>query len=105
MRTYHYPSDVTRPLMGLILTRACRGDDVMKRLWVAAFRAAALLWAAGATAADRPNVVWIVGEDMGPELGCYGDPNAVTPNIDRLARQGVRFTKAFTHAPVCAPSR
>src|SRR5678815_2580043 len=53
----------------------------------------------------RPNIVWIVGEDMGPELGCYGDKNAITPNIDRLAREGARFTRAFTHAPVCAPSR
>ena len=56
-------------------------------------------------AETRLNVVWIVGEDLGPELGCYGDANAVTPNLDRLARQGVRFTRAFTHAPVCAPSR
>jgi N-sulfoglucosamine sulfohydrolase len=53
----------------------------------------------------RPNIVWIVGEDMGPELGCYGDKNAITPNIDRLAKEGARFTRAFTHAPVCAPSR
>lgn len=57
-------------------------------------------------AADsRPNIVWIVGEDMGPELGCYGDAQAITPNMDRLAREGVRFTHCFTHAPVCAPSR
>src|SRR5688572_25780320 len=42
---------------------------------------------------------------MGPELGCYGDPQARTPNIDALAAQGARFTRAFTHAPVCAPSR
>ena len=57
------------------------------------------LWVTDASAAeDRPNVVWIVGEDMGPELGCYGDPNAITPNMDRLAREGVRFTRAFTHA-------
>jgi uncharacterized sulfatase len=54
---------------------------------------------------SRPNIVWIVGEDMGPELGCYGDTNALTPNLDRLAREGARFTRAFTHAPVCAPSR
>jgi uncharacterized sulfatase len=53
----------------------------------------------------RPNLVWIVGEDLGPELGCYGDSNAVTPHLDHLAREGVRFTRAFTHAPVCAPSR
>src|SRR5690242_1401446 len=52
-----------------------------------------------------PNIVWIVGEDMGPELGSYGDANAITPNMDRLATQGVRFTHCFTHAPVCAPSR
>ena len=55
--------------------------------------------------ADRPNIVWIVGEDMGPELGCYGDSVATTPNMDRLAKEGVRFTKAFTHCAVCAPSR
>jgi uncharacterized sulfatase len=57
-------------------------------------------------AADkRPNIVWIFGEDMGPELGCYGDQQAITPNMDRLAREGARFTRCFTHAPVCAPSR
>src|SRR5262245_4788868 len=54
---------------------------------------------------SRPNIVWLMGEDMGPELGCYGDPQAITPNLDRLAREGARFTRAFTHAPVCAPSR
>ncbi|MEO6183511.1 MAG: sulfatase [Verrucomicrobiota bacterium] len=53
----------------------------------------------------RPNIVWIVGEDMGPELGCYGDKQAITPNMDRLAREGARYTHCFTHAPVCAPSR
>jgi len=65
----------------------------------------ALLPARLDAAAARPNIVWIVGEDLGPELGCYGDRNAITPNIDRLAREGARFTRAFTHAPVCAPSR
>ena len=54
---------------------------------------------------NRPNVVWIVGEDTGPELGCYDDRYARTPNLDKLASQGARFTRAFTHAPVCAPSR
>jgi len=58
-----------------------------------------------AAEAKRPNIVWIVGEDLGPELGCYGDPDAITPNLDRLAAEGARYTKAFTHAPVCAPSR
>lgn len=58
-----------------------------------------------ATAAERPNIVWIVAEDHSPNLGCYGDPDAVTPNLDRFAAQGARFTRCFTHAPVCAPSR
>src|SRR3954470_22938133 len=68
----------------------------------------ALLLAAGSLAADapeRPNVVWIVAEDISPNLGCYADPDAVTPNLDKLASQGARFTRCFTHAPVCAPSR
>src|SRR5688572_392231 len=56
-------------------------------------------------AADRPNIIFILGEDLGPELGCYGDAYARTPNMDKLAAEGARFTRAFTHAPVCAPSR
>lgn len=64
------------------------------------------LWlVASLHAAERPNIVWIVGEDMGPELGCYGDANAISPNMDRLAKEGCRFTKCFTHCAVCAPSR
>src|SRR5262245_20553570 len=56
-------------------------------------------------AADKPNFVFITCEDISPNLGCYGDPDAITPNLDKLASQGARFTRAFTHAPVCAPSR
>ena len=66
----------------------------------------ALTLAPAAFAADRrPNVGWIVAEDVSPNLGCYGDPDAVTPNLDKFAKQGARFTRCFTHAPVCAPSR
>lgn len=57
------------------------------------------------SAVERPNIVWIVGEDMGCELGCYGDRQAHTPNLDRFASQGARFTHCYTHCPVCAPSR
>lgn len=53
----------------------------------------------------RPNIVWIVLDDASPNTGTYGDRQAHTPNMDRLASEGVRFTNAFTHAPVCAPSR
>ena len=58
-----------------------------------------------ATPPKPPNIVWIVGEDMGPEMGCYGDKLAATPNLDKLAAEGALYTHAFTHAPVCAPSR
>ena len=56
-------------------------------------------------AADRPNILWITAEDMSATLGCYGDKYATTPNIDKLAKESVRYTKAFASAPVCSPSR
>ncbi len=56
-------------------------------------------------AAEGPNILWISLEDISPDLGCYGDAYAVTPNIDRLAAEGCRYTHVFTHAGVCAPSR
>lgn len=54
---------------------------------------------------QRPNILWISCEDMSPDLGCYGDRYAVTPNLDRLASQGVRYTRVFGHAGVCAVNR
>ncbi len=54
---------------------------------------------------DRPNIVWIVSEDMNFEIGAFGDPAAVTPRIDELALQGVRYTNVFATSGVCAPSR
>ena len=56
-------------------------------------------------AADRPNVLWVTSEDNSPYLGCYGDPLAKTPNLDRLAEQGVRYRNAFANAPVCSVAR
>jgi arylsulfatase A-like enzyme len=55
--------------------------------------------------ASRPNILWLVSEDNNPFLGCYGDRVARTPNIDALAKRGLRFQHAFSAAPVCAPSR
>ena len=57
------------------------------------------------SAVFRPNILWITCEDMSPNLGCYGDTYAVTPNLDRLAARGIRYSQAFSHAGVCAPSR
>lgn len=54
---------------------------------------------------SRPNIVWVSAEDMGPRVGAYGDEVARTPNIDQLATEGVRYTRAFTTAGVCSPSR
>src|SRR5688572_9861917 len=57
-------------------------------------------------AADRrPNILWILGDDLGPQLSCYGHPLVKTPNIDRIANEGVRFEYCFTTAPVCSASR
>ncbi|QGJ68876.1 N-sulfoglucosamine sulfohydrolase [Planctomycetales bacterium 10988] len=52
-----------------------------------------------------PSILWITCEDMSPHLGCYGDHTVATPNIDRLAAEGVRYTKAFGTYGVCAPNR
>ena len=54
---------------------------------------------------EQPNIVWISCEDISPHLGCYGDPHAITPNLDQLAQEGTRYTNAFTTAGVCAPCR
>lgn len=60
---------------------------------------------AGVWAADKPNLLWITSEDTGPHLGCYGDAQAVTPHLDALAQRSLRFTQAWSNAPVCAPAR
>ncbi len=54
---------------------------------------------------DLPNILWISVEDISPDLGCYGDKNAHTPVLDKLADTGVRYTNAIANAPVCAPAR
>jgi arylsulfatase A-like enzyme len=53
----------------------------------------------------RPNFLWITVEDLSPDLGCYGNSFARTPAVDRLAAEGVRYTRAFATAPVCSPAR
>ncbi|HXD87182.1 MAG TPA: sulfatase-like hydrolase/transferase [Urbifossiella sp.] len=55
--------------------------------------------------ADKPNILWLTSEDHGPHLGCYGDTLATTPNVDRLAAKGMRYTRVWSCAPVCAPAR
>ena len=64
-----------------------------------------LAWTGWGRAAERPNIVWMVVDDMSANLGCYGEKTIQTPHLDRLAREGTRFTSAFTTCPVCSPCR
>ncbi|MBM3854915.1 MAG: sulfatase, partial [Verrucomicrobia bacterium] len=70
-----------------------------------AFIALVLSAASLASAAPRPNFLFIVSEDNGPELGCYGDAFARTPHLDRLAADGVRFDRAYVTQAGCSQSR
>ncbi len=71
-----------------------------------ALLAASLLLSAGAATADRPNLIWIMADDLGyGELGSYGQKVIKTPQLDRMAREGLRFTHFYAGATVCAPSR
>ena len=54
---------------------------------------------------NKPNIIWINADDLGVELGCYGNPDVKTPNIDKLASQGVLYSKAYATAPICSSSR
>ncbi len=59
-----------------------------------------------AEAANKPpNIVWICVEDMSAHMSCYGETTIQTPNIDRLAKEGAKFTQAIVTCPVCSPSR
>ena len=69
------------------------------------FPALLLLIAAVCTGADRPNVLFIIVDDLTTTLGCYGDKVARTPNMDALAARGVRFQQAYTQFALCNPSR
>jgi uncharacterized sulfatase len=70
---------------------------------------AALLWASapGALAAESPppNIVWIIADDMSPDIAAYGAPGVKTPHLDRLAAEGRRYARAYATAPVCSSSR
>ena len=61
--------------------------------------------AGGKWSASKPNILWIMIEDWSTDLSCYGTPLVHTPNIDRLASEGIRFEHAYTTSPVCSTSR
>lgn len=80
-----------------------------KKLYIAGFGALAAAFAGqgnARAAENQPNIIYIMCDDMGwGDLGCYGQQLIATPNIDSLARQGMRFTQAYAGSPVSAPSR
>ena len=76
-----------------------------RRTFISSAGFPAIVKAQSGSAAARPNIFWIIGDDEGIELSCYGDHIAKTPNIDRLANEGTRFTQFHTTAPVCSASR
>ena len=61
--------------------------------------------AANVVSAQQPNILWIIADDLSPDLGAYGYESVSTPNIDRLASEGVRYTNAFATSPVCSAQR
>ena len=68
--------------------------------------AAPLLYLQSSAAESRtPNILWIIGEDLGPDMACYGNGEIWTPAIDQLAAEGVRYTRAYTVTAVCSTSR
>lgn len=88
-----------------ILTANPPAAKIMSKLAQVLAVAAALLAGHCTFAAERPNVLWLIAEDMGPDLSCYGTPQVWTPHIDSLAAEGVRFTRAYTTTAVCSTSR
>ena len=84
------------------IEKLCISGVIMKNIIVLLF---VLVLSFSCTAVDKPNILWIVAEDMSPVLECYGDKYAVTPNINELCGKSVKYTNAFATAPVCSPSR
>ena len=99
-------SEKQRDPAGVFGTKMIFGHQTMKpllSLTVLVWLVASVAPAAGP--AVRPNIVWLIADDLSPELGAYGYPHVRTPHIDRLAAEGVRFNRAFTTAPICSTSR
>ncbi len=81
---------------------------VNRREFLSLLAAGASIFAAGgraAYAAEKRNVLFIAVDDLRPQLGCYGQKQILSPNIDRLAREGLRFDRAYCQQAICSPTR
>ncbi len=81
--------------------------DFMKRAGAGAagVMAASMTQGRASASEDKPNILWLTIEDIGPHLGCYGDAYAHTPNIDAFAERALRYDIAWSDSPVCSPAR
>jgi len=89
-------------------SKTCTRRDFVKAagFGLAGWAMSGLLAKAKSAPGDKPNIIFILADDLGwAELGCYGNTFNETPNLDRLAKQGMRFTDAYAAAPVCSPYR
>jgi arylsulfatase A-like enzyme len=78
----------------------------MRRIVIAFFLLAIFCQRAEAQKSSRPNIIFILADDLGyGDIGCYGQQKITTPNIDRLAKMGVKFTQFYSGSTVCAPAR
>ena len=77
----------------------------MKHLKLILFIVVLALFRFDASGQQKPNIVWIMAEDMGPDLECYGMQAVKTPNLNKLAAEGTRYSRCFTSNPICSPSR
>lgn len=75
------------------------------KFWQLAAAAWLVVSAAAGAEQQRPNILFIAVDDLRPNLGCYGDSHAISPNIDGLSRRGVQFNRAYCQVAVCNPSR
>lgn len=82
---FYFPKFIVLATLALVLNSSCENVDRQTN--------------------DRPNIVWIFVEDMNDWMGCYGDSTVPTPNIDKLAEEGIRFDRAYMPAGVCSATR
>lgn len=104
---YNFSATIAHPLFRAFFLQPERILMNSLRLLLCCLTLALIAWPASADAADqkRPNVLFLISDDLNNFLGCYGDKLAQTPNIDRLAARGVVFQRAYCAYPLCGPSR